>query len=114
MRTGITVNVLSGLLLIGGVACAQEASMGTSTDATPTQCVSEKITAAKLQQENAQLRAQLMQLQFNAVQQAGTAAKAEQDRLEKLQGKPAAGDPTATPPTNSPETNPKAASAGVN
>jgi len=49
------------------------------------QCVTEKIASAKLQQENSQLRSQLMQLQFSAVQQAGAAAKAEQERLEKLQ-----------------------------
>jgi hypothetical protein len=48
------------------------------------QCLSEKIDIAKLQQQNAQLVQQLMQLQFGSSQEAAKNAKAEQERLEKL------------------------------
>ena len=52
------------------------------------QCLEEKIAVTKLQQENAKILQQLMQVQFGTSQQAEKAAKAEEERLQGLLPKP--------------------------
>lgn len=51
-------------------------------------CLEDKIAVQKLTQQNAQLMQQIMQLQFPTIQQAGEAAKKEEERLNALLPKP--------------------------
>ena len=76
----------SALLFLANIAAAEDKGALPAT-----QCLEEKISIAKLQQENAKLVQQLMQAQFGASQQAEKSAKAEEERLEKLLPKPAVG-----------------------